>query len=73
MPSYQARVDPELCVGARMCVGIDPDVFVYDPEATVTRVEGGPTEDDAVLDAADVCPVGAITVTDVEAGEQVAP
>lgn len=73
MPRYEAEVDPTVCTAAQMCVSIAPETFVFDAEAGVTRAEGGPSEDEGVLDAAETCPVEAITVRDADTGEQVFP
>ncbi|MGH8793365.1 MAG: ferredoxin [Stackebrandtia sp.] len=59
-------VDPGRCVGSGMCVLIAPGVFDQDEtEGTVTlrHADPPPQDRDAALDAARLCPVGAITAT----------
>lgn len=73
MPRYEADVDPQVCTAAQMCVSVAPDHFVFDDEAGVSRFPGGPADDEAILDAAEMCPVEAITVRDVDTGEQLYP
>lgn len=73
MPRYEAEVDPEVCTAAQMCVSIAPETFVFDADAGVSRAQGGPSEDEGVLDAAEMCPVEAIIVRDADTGEQLHP
>ena len=63
----RVRVDREVCVGAGMCALTEPEVFDQDPEdgRVVLSAPEPPTDLRAtVAEAADVCPSGAITVTD---------
>ena len=74
MRRYEATVDPQRCTAAQMCVSVAPETFVYDAEQGVSQAEGGPSEDkEGLLEAAELCPVEAITVRDVETGEQLYP
>lgn len=69
---YKIVIDREKCQGIGACVGAAPDVFEIDNEgkAVVTNAEGA--DDDTVLEAAEACPLEAITLYD-EDGEQVYP
>ena len=60
------EVDRALCIGSGDCVDTAPDVFQLDDEdkAVVVDPDGAPLDD--VLQAAQNCPVTAISVT----GEQ---
>lgn len=49
----------EGCLGCGACTGICPDVFELDDEG-LAKVIVGETEDPAVQDAIDGCPVGVI-------------
>jgi ferredoxin len=68
---WRIEVDPGKCIGSGMCAGVAPGHF---------RVEGGVAvplaasvvPDDAVVDAAESCPVEAISVHDAD-GHLVAP
>jgi ferredoxin len=74
MPRYDAEVDPRQCIGSRQCTSIAPHVFTYDETVIASVVRGGPfADDDSVCEAAEQCPVGAITVTDADTGDHVAP
>ncbi|MDG4827977.1 ferredoxin [Solwaraspora sp. WMMD1047] len=68
---WRIGVDPRRCVGSGSCAGIAPAHFtLIDGLATPLTELVEPA--DEVIDAADVCPVEAITVRD-SAGERVAP
>lgn len=66
MPRYRVTVDRSLCSGFGSCVESSPNVFRLDDSglATVAVLE---TDDQAVLDAADSCPMGAVLVQEVAA------
>lgn len=77
----KARVDRPLCIGAGTCVASAPTVFELDAEgkAVIIRSDGTKSSDETevahmnnttpenVLEAAKVCPTGAIIVYDDEA------
>lgn len=73
MSTYEAEVDPALCTGAQMCVSVAPDHFRYETEAGVSVATAMPRDGDAVLEAAELCPVEAIRVRDVRTGATVFP
>lgn len=82
----KARVDRPLCIGAGTCVASAPAVFELDAEgkAVMIRTDGTKSSDETdltqmnnttpenVLEAAKVCPTGAIVVSDDE-GKQIYP
>lgn len=54
-------VDRDLCIGCGLCPSIAPEIFEMDDEGkAIALVEE--TDDAAAQEAADACPVGAITV-----------
>ena len=55
-------VDHELCVGSGMCVAVAPQVFRLNEERQAEVVEGDDIPLALAVEAADNCPVGAITV-----------
>jgi ferredoxin len=63
---YRVTIDRSLCNGYGVCEALAPDVFVLDDEG-LAIVKQGVSEDDAVREACDNCPMGAITLTKVEA------
>lgn len=66
-------VNHDVCVGNDMCTNIATKVFALDEnlQSEVVNPEGDPEE--KVLEAAENCPVSAITVEDEETGERLFP
>lgn len=63
---YRISIDRSLCSGYGVCESLAPDVFeLGDDGLAVLRT--GVSADDAVQEACDACPMGAITVAEVEA------
>ncbi|WP_426511491.1 ferredoxin [Dactylosporangium sp. McL0621] len=62
----------DTCVGSGSCVGVAPGHFALDDvrgRAHPVHAEAEPSE--AVLDAAAMCPMEAITVLDLETGQAI--
>ncbi len=60
-----ATVDPDLCIGCTQCAGICPEVFTM--EGTLAVALPGELPPDTVpqaVEAAQACPVSAITITE---------
>lgn len=73
MAKYKIEIDRDLCIGDGACVGEAPDALEMDDEniAIVKDAEGnGPDE---IMQAAQVCPVDAIILTDADTGKKVWP
>lgn len=66
-------VDHDVCVGNASCVAIAPEVFALDEnmQSTVVNPDGASWQ--LILEAAENCPVSAITVVDAETGEKLFP
>ena len=66
-------VDHDICVGNAMCITIATKAFELNDErqAVGANPDGDPEE--VILEAAENCPVAAITVTDADSGEQLFP
>jgi ferredoxin len=63
---YRISIDRSICNGYGVCESIAPDVFeLGDDGLAVLRT--AMSEDEAVPEACDSCPAGAITVARVEA------
>ena len=62
----KVRVDPEICAGFGICVGICPEVFELheDGYAKVLLAEVPPNLQDLVRRAESQCPARAISVSD---------
>ena len=61
MTTYRIEIDRSLCSGFGSCVDAAPTHFALD-DSGVARILVTETDDDAVLEAAASCPMGAITV-----------
>ncbi len=71
MSTYRIVIDRSLCSGFGSCAQLAPNVFDLDGGGLVSaRV--GESDDDAVLDAAASCPMGAIAVYESATGKQAA-
>ena len=73
MAKYKIEIDRDLCIGDGACVGEASNTLEMDDEniAVVKNADGDGA--DEVLQAAQVCPVDAITLIDAETGEKVWP
>ncbi|MFJ9470629.1 ferredoxin [Streptomyces caniferus] len=63
--TWQVEIDPRQCMASGSCAAVAPDLFALDGEHArplTERID----EDERALDAADICPAGAITVRDGE-------
>jgi ferredoxin len=67
---YRIEIDRSLCSGFGSCADLAPEAFELGPDG-VARARVERAVDEAVLDAAGSCPMGAITVVDLS-GEQAA-
>lgn len=71
MSTYRIEIDRSLCSGFGSCVDASPRHFSLDGSGVAT-VLVAETDDDAVLDAAGSCPMGAIAVFEAATGDQLA-
>ena len=71
MTTYRIEIDRSLCSGFGSCVDASPTHFALD-DSGVARVLVTDTDDDAVLEAAASCPMGAITVFEQAIGDRAA-
>jgi ferredoxin len=63
---YRISVDRSLCGGYGVCESIAPDVFELGDDGLAV-VRAGMSEDEAVQEACESCPAGAISIARVEA------
>ncbi|MFJ5778683.1 ferredoxin [Streptomyces sp. NPDC093094] len=70
---WHVEVDRSLCVGSAQCVHRAPQAFALDPARRSRPRHPGLDADEHVLEAAENCPVEAITLTLAESGEAVFP
>jgi ferredoxin len=66
---YLPHIDENACAAHGDCVDVAPTVFALNDTAHV--IGDGPPE--LIMEAAEICPSVAISVTDEETGEQVYP
>ena len=63
---YRVSIDRSLCNGYGVCEALAPDVFLLGDDG-LAELRQGVSEDEAVREACDNCPMGAITLVKVEA------
>jgi ferredoxin len=61
MGTYRVVIDRQLCAGYGVCAEVAPNVIALD-ERNEATLRVGETDDEAVLRAADECPMAAIAV-----------
>ena len=71
MSTYLIEIDRSLCSGFGSCVKEAPGVFALDGGGVAMLLLAA-TDDEAVLDAAAGCPMGAIAVFEEATGAQAA-
>ncbi|MCF2532764.1 ferredoxin [Yinghuangia soli] len=70
---WRVEVDRSVCIGSGMCIGSAPDDFKLDAgRQSHPRLEILPSSD-AVMEAAESCPVEAISIFDAETGATLFP
>ncbi len=65
------RIDRKVCVGTSNCAEAAPAAYEMDEHAAPHGRDGA--SDEEILQGAEACPVGAITVFDSTTGKQVFP
>lgn len=60
MSKYKVKVDKAKCIGCGSCIAICPEVFKLEGAKAIVKKEQ--TDKKCVEEAADVCPVSAITI-----------
>lgn len=69
MSTYRVEIDRTLCSGFGSCIDASPDHFALDG-AGIATARVAETDHVGVFAAVDACPMGAIAVFEVSAGEQ---
>jgi ferredoxin len=66
---WRIEIDPRICVGSATCIAVAPDHFAFDDDDRSQPVLEMAEPDSALLTAAQMCPTGALTVTDTATGK----
>ncbi len=67
------RIDRWACVGYTDCMSVAPEVFVLDERGLCSfQPEAPAIERERLITACDICPVGALSVSDTE-GNRLVP
>jgi ferredoxin len=69
----KVSVDHNRCVGNGTCLTLAPHVFAHNQDRQSIVIDPAGDPEAQVLEAAENCPVSAITVVDSETGEQLFP
>ena len=69
----RVAVDHNRCVGSTMCVQVACETFVLNEEGQSMVIDPNGASREQVLDAAEQCPIEAITVDDAATGENLYP
>ncbi|MFI9718517.1 ferredoxin [Streptomyces sp. NPDC052396] len=73
MARWRIEVDRQRCVGSGQCAALAPGAFRLDPAHKSHPAAADTEPSRAVLDAAEGCPVEAITIYRADTGEWVFP
>ena len=69
----RVSVDHDVCVGNAMCVTFAANAFALNEDRQSEAVDPQADPEEKVLEAAQNCPVGAITVVDADTGATLFP
>ena len=72
-PKLRLSVDLNVCVGNAMCETFAPKVFVLNDDRQSEVADAAADTLENIMEAAENCPVSAITVVDDETGETLFP
>ncbi|MDQ1038965.1 ferredoxin [Streptomyces sp. V3I8] len=70
---WHVEVDRSVCIGSAQCTHLAPDAFRLDAAMQSHPAESESDANEKVLEAAEGCPVEAITITLPGSGEAVFP
>ncbi|HCT76359.1 MAG TPA: cytochrome [Micromonosporaceae bacterium] len=70
---WKIEADRHVCLGTGMCAGSAPEYFELDETGRVQVLHSNIEPNEAVTDAASLCPVEAIRVREAASGKTLAP
>ncbi|MBK6765529.1 MAG: ferredoxin [bacterium] len=73
MSKYEIKIDKFKCVGSTLCVMDAPEVFALNGEMQSHVIDANAADDEAILHAAQSCPMNAIILIDRETGQKAWP
>jgi ferredoxin len=73
MRRIRISVDQNKCVGSTTCINTARATFALDKAGKSSVINPQGDAEEIVIEAAEGCPVGAITVEDAETGERLFP
>ena len=71
--NLRVRVDHNVCVGNAMCETFAPNVFRLNDDRQAEAIDPRGDCEEKIHEAAENCPVSAITVEDADTGERLFP
>ncbi|MEE8176481.1 MAG: ferredoxin [Acidobacteriota bacterium] len=71
--NLKITVDHNVCVGNQMCETFAPKVFVINDNRQSEVADAAADTEENIMEAAENCPVSAITVEDADTGEKLFP
>ena len=71
--NLRITVDHNVCVGNQMCETFAPKVFVINDNRQSEVADAAADTEENIMEAAENCPVSAITVEDADTGEKLFP
>lgn len=71
--NLKITVDHNVCVGNQMCETFAPKVFVMNDDRQSEVADATADTEENIMEAAENCPVSAITVEDADTGEKLFP
>lgn len=69
MGTWEVRTDRDRCMGTGMCAFLAPHVFDVDTTGRVTLIGPVTEGDEAVREAVEACPMGALELIITETGD----
>lgn len=69
----ETRVDRTRCVGTGACAATAPDDLTLTPDGRALPLRTTPSDLELLTEAAELCPVEALTIHRTDTGEQIAP